>query len=223
MAAGVTLSFVVMLLISLSPDLDLVNTDSLYSFTVFLYLVAWPAFVVMYLTWTHRTFARQENAARVVNARRESRPRSWWARVLGYSGATSWTMTAAIVAVIFTIVVAQDPGHRSNWLYVALGMLSVASSWALMVYSFALQYFRLDSELAEGDTRHLDLELDGETTFGDYLTLAMLLSTMAATVSAKIRSRTAWALVRANVMFAFTFNTVIVAMMVSLLFGGLLA
>jgi hypothetical protein len=31
-----------------------------------------------------------------------------------------------------------------------------------------------------------------------------------------------WTLVRVNVLFAFTFNTVIVAMTVSLLFGGLL-
>lgn len=56
-----------------------------------------------------------------------------------------------------------------------------------------------------------------------YLTLAVLLPTMAATVSAKIRSRKAWTLVRVNVIFAFAFNSVIVAMMVSLLFGGLLA
>jgi hypothetical protein len=41
-------------------------------------------------------------------------------------------------------------------------------------------------------------------------------------VSATMRSRRAWALVRVNVLFAFTFNTVIVAMMVSLPFGGLL-
>ena len=46
---------------------------------------------------------------------------------------------------------------------------------------------------------------------------------MAATVSATIRSRKAWTLVRVNVLFAFAFNSVIVAMMVSLLFGGLLA
>lgn len=64
-------------------------------------------------------------------------------------------------------------------------------------------------------------ELPGAPRFADYLTLAVLLSTMAATVSARVRSRKAWTLVRINVVFAFAFNSVIVAMMVSLLFGGL--
>lgn len=45
---------------------------------------------------------------------------------------------------------------------------------------------------------------------------------MAATVSATIRSRRAWTLVRVNVPFAFTVKTVIVATMVSLLTGGIL-
>ncbi|PPG99768.1 hypothetical protein C5C33_17735 [Rathayibacter sp. AY1H3] len=57
----------------------------------------------------------------------------------------------------------------------------------------------------------------------DYATLALLLSTMAATVSAEIRSREGWRLVRANVVIAFAFDSVIIAMTVSLLFGGLAA
>lgn len=65
------------------------------------------------------------------------------------------------------------------------------------------------------------LELEGDPRFTDYLTLAILLSAMAATVSAQIRSREAWGVVRAHVVLAFTFNSVVVAMMVSLLFGGL--
>jgi uncharacterized membrane protein len=65
------------------------------------------------------------------------------------------------------------------------------------------------------------MELEGEPPFADYLTLAVLMSATAATVSAQIRSREAWSLVRVHVLLAFTFNSVVVAMMVSLLFGGL--
>ncbi len=46
---------------------------------------------------------------------------------------------------------------------------------------------------------------------------------MAAAVSATFTSRRAWTLVRVNVLFAFAFDSVIMAMMVSLLLGGLLA
>jgi uncharacterized membrane protein len=42
-------------------------------------------------------------------------------------------------------------------------------------------------------------------------------------VPAEITSRRAWRIVRANVIIAFVFNSVIIAMMVSLVFGGLLS
>ncbi|WP_282856162.1 hypothetical protein [Pseudoclavibacter helvolus] len=47
------------------------------------------------------------------------------------------------------------------------------------------------------------------------------MSTMAATASAEITSRRGWRVARTNVVLAFSFNSVIVAMMVSVLFGGL--
>ena len=123
---------------------------------------------------------------------------------------------------MLTLIVAQSPVYREDWLYIVLGLATVASSWALMVYSFALEYLRL--ELAAGDDEpHVVLGVQGSPQFTDFLTFAVLLSTMAATVSADVRSRKAWTLVRVNVLFAFAFNSVIVAMMVSLLFGGLIS
>lgn len=186
------------------------------------YLVAWPVFVAVYLTWTHLAYARRGPRALTTAARKEtqalSRP---WMRVLGHGGASNWALIGALVAVAVTIVVAQNPAFRGEWAFVLLGLLSVASSWSLMVYSFALEYLRLASA-AEDEEPGIRLDVEGPPRFSDYLTLAILLSTMAATVSATIRSRPAWTLVRVNILFAFTFNTVIVAMMVSLLFGGIL-
>jgi hypothetical protein len=62
---------------------------------------------------------------------------------LGYGGATNWTLTGALFSVLATIAVAQTPAFREDWLFVALGLLTVAGSWALMVYLFALEYLRL--------------------------------------------------------------------------------
>lgn len=194
----------------------------LSSVLIAFYLVAWPVFVAVYLTWTHREYARRGSRALASAAQREAQAlRRPWMQVLGNDGASNWALIGALVAVAVTIVVAQNAAFRGEWVFVLLVLLTVASSWALMVYSFALEYLRLAPEGGGGEPA-LVLEVKGPPRFSDYLTLAILLSTMAATVSATIRSRRAWTLVRINVLFAFTFNTVIVAMMVSLLFAGVL-
>jgi uncharacterized membrane protein len=192
------------------------------SLLIFFYLIAWPTFVGTYLLWTHLLYARQGPRRLTAMAENETRStRRWWVRVTGFAGASSWTLTGALAAVVLTVVIAQNPVFRGDWLFIILGLVSVASSWALMVYSFALDYLRLGN--APGDEVHLEMGLADDPRFADYLTLAILLSTMAATVSASVRSRRGWSLVRVNVLMAFTFNSVIVAMMVSLLFGGLAA
>ncbi|WP_265523462.1 DUF1345 domain-containing protein [Oerskovia flava] len=207
------------LYLSRSPDPDAIGTTTI--FMVF-YLAAWPTFVGTYLVWTHVVYARQGPRELDAAAQRERQSlRRRWIKFFGYGGATSWALTGAVVAVALTIVVAQDPAFRDNWIYTLLGLLTVASSWALMVYSFALEYLRLATDRSESGPS-IEVNVEGDRRFTDYLTLAVLVSTMAATVSATIRSRRAWTLVRVNVLFAFTFNSVIVAMMVSLLFGGLL-
>lgn len=186
------------------------------------YLAAWPAFAAIYLTWTHLAYASRDPRSLAAAARRETQSlRNPWVRLFGYGGASTWALTGALVSVALTIVVAQHPAFRDEWVFILLGLLTVASSWALMVYSFALEYLRLASTVSAG-AAPIEMDVEGDSAFSDYLTLAILLSTMAATVSAIIRSRRAWTLVRVNVLFAFTFNTVIVAMMVSLLFGGIL-
>ncbi|MFG6491300.1 DUF1345 domain-containing protein [Microbacterium sp. P03] len=190
---------------------------------ILFYLVTWPTFVFMYLLWTHLVYARQGPRRLEAAARRETlNLRRWWMKVFGYGGASTWTLTGALAAVLLTIVVAQNQTFREDALFVVFGLLTVAGSWALMVYSFALEYLRLVLTV-DDKSAHIELSVPGDPHFADYLTLSILLSTMAATVSATIRSREAWSLVRVNVLFAFAFNSVIVAMMVSLLFGGLVA
>lgn len=201
---------------------DLANIRSL-PFVIDVYLFMWPSFGAIYLVWTHLAYSNQGPRALGSRARRETEfQRRWWSSIIGYGGASSWTLTGAIAAIFVTVAIAQNAAYRSDLLYVALGLLCVAGSWALMVYSFALQYLRLEASSSDSDIQHIEMGLDGDARFGDYLTLAVLLSTMAATVSATIRTRQAWFLVRTNVLFAFAFNSVIVAMVVSILLGGLM-
>lgn len=186
------------------------------------YMVAWPVFVAIYLMWTHHVYTRRSPRALAAAARHERRAlRRPWTQMLGYDGASNWALAGAFVAVALTIVVAQSSAFRDEWVFVLLGLLTVAGSWTLMVYSFALEYLRL-ALADDGESSGITLAVEGPPRFADFLTLAILLSTAAATLSATISSRRAWTLVRVNVLFAFVFNTVIVAMTVSLLSSGVL-
>ncbi|QIM19211.1 DUF1345 domain-containing protein [Leucobacter coleopterorum] len=213
-------AIVVAILIALPSIIEVyrdgVPREDLLDYWILAYLIVWPLFVLVYLASTHLAYAKRLPQL-------ETKPRTLWSQLFGYGGPSSWTMTAALVSIVLTVFIAQTPDYRSDWVYITLGMLTVVCSWALMVYSFALQYGHLSTAVNEHGTHHITLgiEHDEEPRLGDYLTLAILLSTMAATVSASINTRQAWQTVRANVIFAFIFNTVIVAMMVSLLFGGL--
>jgi uncharacterized membrane protein len=189
--------------------------------SVIAYGVAWPLNVGLYVTWSYRVYSRLGSAslkqATVVDDRDDEQP---LLRALGLTGTTNTTITAAVIAVIVTIVVAQKPEFRGEAIYVAMTLLTVASSWVLMVFSFAQSYLRLGAGTKEGSP--FRFQFPETARFSDYFTLALMISASAALVSAEINSRAAWRAVRTNIVIAFIFNSVIVAMMVSLLFGRLL-
>ncbi|WP_181069266.1 DUF1345 domain-containing protein [Rathayibacter sp. AY1C5] len=148
-------------------------------------------------------------------------------RMLGATGATSTTLSAAVpaivitVAIAVTVAIAQRTEFRSEPPSIAAALLAVASSRVLMVFSVAQACLRLESRSPRRSQGRFAFE--EAPHFSDDATLALLLSTTVATVSAEIRSREGWRLVRANVVIAFAFDSVIIAMTVSLLFGGLTA
>ncbi|WP_424465343.1 DUF1345 domain-containing protein [Pseudoclavibacter helvolus] len=236
-----------------------VEVGDVWRYLVSIFIVFWPLFGAVYLVWTHLAYRNADTTAlRVASRREHSTRRRWWHKLVGYGGAMDWTTAGAMVAVALTIAIAQDATFRDQTIFVVLGLATVAASWALMVYSFALEYLRLDAtpearaDAAPDAEAHPDGAADPDSgapdsgdraaagtrssqraeivfpfpdapRFGDYLTLAALMSTMAATVSAEITSRRGWRIARSNVVLAFAFNSVIVAMMVSVLFGGLTA
>lgn len=199
--------------------LDVNNTAQVLTL---LYLVYWPVYTAIYVIWGTRTYSRLDvEALRRAAVSDEENQRNVFTQALGAAGTTNTSIAAAVVAVFVTIVIAQQPLLRDEPVYVALTFLTVAGSWTQMMFSFALSYMRLAARSSETD--HFEFSLPGSARFVDYLTLASLISTMAATTPARMLSRPAWRLARTNVLVAFAFNSVIVAMMVSLLFGGFLS
>ncbi len=205
------------LLVHAATDLEVSGT---WETVITVYVFFYPVYAAVYVGWGLWTYTRLGPARLSEVAsdehRTEHRPLH---QALGMTGTTSTTISAAIMAVVVTVGIAQTPQFRAESLYLVGGLLTVASAWVLMVFSFSQAYLRLAARSRSGAP--IRFPFPDQPRFGDYLTLAILMSTMAATVSAEITTRPAWRLVRANVVVAFAFNTVIIAMTVSLLFGSL--
>ncbi|HIW90950.1 MAG TPA: DUF1345 domain-containing protein [Candidatus Corynebacterium avicola] len=188
-------------------------------------LVFWPVFVAIYLLWTHRAYSSLDpDALRTAAESDREHNRGWlgWWSGLRW-GAASLTTTAAIFAVVVTIAIALTPGMREDTAVIILTMLMVAASWAMMVYGFALDYMRMTATQDPEETPHLKFTTTDEPAFSDFLTLAVMVSTMGSGLPAEVRSGPMWRRIRTNAVMAFFFNSVIVAMMVSLVFGGITA
>ncbi|MGC5616718.1 DUF1345 domain-containing protein [Georgenia sp. Z1491] len=184
--------------------------------TVPIVLVFWVIFAIVHIVLTHRAFSRMTpiDLRRVAAVQVRSRGR-WWRAMVGDVSAESWTVQGALVAAVGVLAIAQTDQFRSSTWMLLLGLASVAGSWALMIYAYATRYMRLDV-----GRRVLEFDLLSEPRYRDYLTLSVLTSTMQ---GAGVRCRTSesWSVMRTHSMLAFAFNTVIVAMTVSLLVGGL--
>ncbi|PPF52112.1 hypothetical protein C5C55_16075 [Rathayibacter sp. AY1C2] len=191
-------------------------------------LLGRPLCTALSVGWSATSYSRLDEQALRSAAEEEARgERRLLPRMLGATGATSTTLSAAVPAIVVTVAIAvtmaiaQRTEFRSEPLSIAAALLAVASSWMLMVLSVAQACLRLESRSPRRS--QVRFAFEGVPHFSDDATLALLLSTTAAPVSAEIRSREGWRLVRANVVIASAFDSVIIAMTVSLLFGGLAA
>lgn len=145
---------------------------------VFFYLLFWNFFVIIYVTWTIRCYKSLSESALIGQVRREVRvQKRWWARALGVTGATNFAVTAAAFAIFLTVVLAQTEMVRQSLLYLALGIVAVAAAWVFMIFAFAAAYMHLN--VPDAEKRHIRFHSEPPEDFDDYLTLAVLASTMA--------------------------------------------
>ncbi|WP_051297682.1 DUF1345 domain-containing protein [Brevibacterium album] len=180
------------------------------------FLVFWVLFAGLYCFLTHRVHSRlRPEALRRLGAEQHAAPVHWWHSLLGSNSAENVTLAASVVSAALVLAIAQSGRLGEEPGLVLLGFGAAAGSWAVMVYSFALRYLRLHAAGAR-----MDFPVPGEPRFGDYLTLSVFVSTLIGG-HASPRTRTVWTVMRTHVLLAFAFNTVIVAMTVSLLLAGL--
>lgn len=184
-----------------------------------IFLVAWPVFALVYLLWTHVGLNELDESELIVHSRWAlARKRTFWVRYFGTGGAVSWAAIAACIAIILNVYLVTMGTETSVSIAVSLGLTNVVASWAVMVYSFALEFMRLD--LGGGGSRRarqLEFDMPEGRKFSDYLTFSVLSSTMTASLPGRAKTRDSWRLVRTNVIVAFIFNSVVVATLVSMM------
>ena len=187
------------------------------------YLVYWVLYVLIFCTWTVAILSKKEPAElkRYAVAEQETAGKRW-VQLMGIKGAANLAAIGAFVAMAVAIILSRIDYFREDWRWLALAGVEVVGSWAFMVCGYAAEYLELDyAARAKGREplfrfKHVDTPL-----FEDYVTLALMNSVMGATLPAEPTSRLGWRKMRTNTAFAFAFNTMIFAMVVSVLSASL--
>lgn len=195
----------------LRPD----GVDSL-EFVVTVYLGAWSVYSALYagLTWTvlHRADGATLTGWLAENrsGRRRRRRTEWLAGSGGPLGALSFC-AVAIGAVVGATVLRE---LRENPVIVVLAVLVVSSSWLLIVTVYAVHYARENSQFGGLGFTGTG---DDPPRLADYLYLAVQISTAYTSADVAVTDRPMRRTVTVHAVVAFVFNTVLIALLVSLL------
>ncbi|SDG42246.1 DUF1345 domain-containing protein [Microbacterium pygmaeum] len=126
--------------------------------------------------------------------------------------AVQWSMIAIAAVLVFTLW----PGLLAEPMTVIFSILVVAASWAVTIVAYAVHYARFDVALGgfafpgKGHDR----------LFSDYVYLAVQVQTTFSTSDVSLETPGARRLVTGHTLVSFAFNTVIIAMLISVLFLG---
>jgi len=182
------------------------------AFLFFSMFSGWVLLCGVYLVLTLVAFNRAGSAS-LRSWLRATTPMGRWQRIwwgANGGGGTYWALTGSGLAIIAIIIVAVTPDVRTEPITIGSGVAVVVSSLAIIVVSFAVRYAREDA-VAGG------LEFPGTTAprFSDYVYLAVQVSTTFGGSDVSITKPGMRRLVSVHSLVSFGFNTVIVALMVS--------
>ncbi|MFT3887564.1 MAG: DUF1345 domain-containing protein [Arachnia sp.] len=175
------------------------------------FALMWLIFTALYLVWTHRIFARMSPGRLRAVASAQGRAKTSLSDELsGLGGASSWSVNAAITAVVASVALMLFADRLPGLVAPALAIGMAVSSWLTMAYSFALRYARLDAQRP-----CFEFVVARPLRFVDYLSHSLMVSTLGGT-AATPRTRAALEAQRTHTLLAFVFNAVVVALTVSL-------
>lgn len=130
----------------------------------------------------------------------------------GTSHATMFSFVALAGVGIVAVGTGGDADTGDQSLVYASALLTVVGSWVSNVASFALQFAREDSESEQSG---FQFPGDEKPVWSDYVYTAVMISASLTTADVTVVSRSRRKLVTINTVIAFTFNTVIIAMLIA--------
>ncbi|WP_432558772.1 DUF1345 domain-containing protein [Granulicoccus sp. GXG6511] len=145
--------------------------------------------------------------------RRSSRAATWFSS--GYSGAISFAAQMAGLALIGVLGLLVFGELRRTPVLLILGAVLVVTSWLDVLMVYAVHYARLDHHPGNLSARVVFPD-DDERAFSDYVYLATSLQTTFGPPDLVGAGRDLRRVMTAHALLAFVFNTVIIAVIVSL-------
>jgi uncharacterized membrane protein len=187
------------------------DVGALYLLTLFL---SWALITVVASVLTLVVFLPLEPDV-LREALRATTPTTRRARIiwlLSGGGATGWAVTGSGVAVVTLVTMVVNRAYIGNPLVVWLGVAVVIGSLVVIFTSYAVRYAREDA-VAGG----VEFPGDEPPRFADYLYLAIQVATTFSSSDVTITSRPFRRIVSVNSLVSFAFNSVVVALLVSVL------
>lgn len=135
--------------------------------------------------------------------------------LLSGGGATYWAITGSAIAVVTLLTLVVNRSASSNPTLLYLGIAVVVGSLILIFTSYAVRYARQDS--VAGGVEFAGTE---RPRFGDYLYLAIQVATTFSTSDVTITTRAFRRIVSVNSLVSFAYNSIIVALLVSVLINA---
>lgn len=201
---------------ALAPDAGPGSVGTL-GFVARVYFGAWSVYSLVYagLTWAVLHRVDGEQLARWLtedrSARRRRRRTEWLAGSAGPLGAVSFC-AIAIGAVIGASLLA---GLREDPVVIVLAVLVVAASWLLILTVYSVHYAR--ENVHRGGLEFRGIDHDGPPRLADHTYLAVQVATAYNGADVIATSRAMRRTITAHAVVAFVFNSVLVALLVSLL------
>ena len=129
---------------------------------------------------------------------------------------------AAVAAIALELSLAKGAHGMERGLRIALAFATVAASWFMVHLIFALHYAHgyYAREAASGiDAKGLRFPGEEEPDYWDFLHFAVIIGVAAQTADVAISAKRLRRLNTVHALFAFAFNTVVVALTINLLAG----
>lgn len=174
--------------------------------------VLWLVYAVIFLVWSWLAF-RPFHGETLRDVTRASTPQTEHERLvqrLTLMDGVSLPLTGAVVGFIGVMALVLTPGMREDWIMVAAAFALITGSWLLMVVAFAVTYLR---EWAQSGGVHIPGDEDEH--FSDFLYASIQVATTFATSDVETRTASARNWVTLNSIIAFGFNTVVIALFLS--------